>query len=142
MIGGGREIGGDAGRTKHMAAELDLEAGFGGAAADNAVGVDAVRKRAPLPAPRRPAAARYSSVKASSLWAPASRGDADARIRRMASRRTRPFGRRLGKRLELRLGFHDLFDDGEQVEGAACKAVDPRHRHHIAGATACNILRS
>jgi hypothetical protein len=26
-----------------------------------------------------------------------------------------------------------LLDDGEQVEGAARKAVDARHRHHVAG---------
>ena len=32
-----------------------------------------------------------------------------------------------------RLGVDDLFDDGEQVEGAAREAVDARHRHHVAG---------
>ncbi len=34
---------------------------------------------------------------------------------------------------ELRLGVHDLLDDGEQVEGRARQAVDPRYRHHVAG---------
>jgi hypothetical protein len=29
---------------------------------------------------------------------------------------------------------HDLLDDGEQVEGRAGEAVDPRHRHHVSGA--------
>jgi hypothetical protein len=33
----------------------------------------------------------------------------------------------------LRLGVHDLLDDGEQIEGAAREAVNPRHRHHVAG---------
>jgi len=42
-------------------------------------------------------------------------------------------GPRLGERAKLRLGVHDLLDDGEQVEGAAREAVDPRHRHHVAG---------
>jgi hypothetical protein len=28
---------------------------------------------------------------------------------------------------------HDLFDDGEQVKGAAGEAVNARHRHHVAG---------
>jgi hypothetical protein len=42
-------------------------------------------------------------------------------------------GPRLGKRTELRLGVHDLFDGGEQVEGAAREAVNPRHSHHVAG---------
>jgi hypothetical protein len=42
-------------------------------------------------------------------------------------------GRRLGKRTELRLRVHDPLDDGEQVEGAAREAVNPRHRRHVAG---------
>ena len=42
-------------------------------------------------------------------------------------------GPRLRKRAELRLGVHDLLDDGEQVEGAAREPVKPRHRHHVAG---------
>jgi hypothetical protein len=33
----------------------------------------------------------------------------------------------------LRLGIHDALDDPEQVEGATGEAVDPRHRHHVAG---------
>jgi len=33
---------------------------------------------------------------------------------------------------ELRLGVHDLLDDGEQVEGRAREAVDTRHRHSAA----------
>ena len=40
---------------------------------------------------------------------------------------------RLGKRPELRLGVHDLLDDGEQIEGAAREAVDARHGHHVTG---------
>jgi hypothetical protein len=43
-------------------------------------------------------------------------------------------GPRLRQGSELRLGVHDALDDGEQVEGAAREAVDPRHRHHVAGA--------
>jgi hypothetical protein len=39
-----------------------------------------------------------------------------------------------GRRSKLRLGVHDLLDDGEQVEGAAGEAVNPRHRDHVAGA--------
>jgi multidrug efflux pump len=31
-------------------------------------------------------------------------------------------------------GVHDALDDGEQVKGAAGEAVNPRHRHHVAGA--------
>jgi hypothetical protein len=42
-------------------------------------------------------------------------------------------GPRLGERTKLRLGVHDLLDDGEQVEGAAREAVDPRDCHHVAG---------
>jgi hypothetical protein len=38
------EVGGDAGRAEHVATELDLEAGFGGAPADHAVGVNAVHR--------------------------------------------------------------------------------------------------
>jgi hypothetical protein len=33
----------------------------------------------------------------------------------------------------LRLGVHDLLDDGEQVEGGARQPVDARDRHHVAG---------
>jgi hypothetical protein len=40
---------------------------------------------------------------------------------------------RLGQGSELRLGVRDALDDGEQVEGAAGEAVNPRHRHHVAG---------
>jgi hypothetical protein len=40
----GLKIGGDAGSPKYMAAELLFEAGLGGAAADRAVGVDAVHR--------------------------------------------------------------------------------------------------
>ena len=36
----GPEIGGDARRPKHMAAELDLESGFGRPPADHLVGID------------------------------------------------------------------------------------------------------
>ena len=43
-------------------------------------------------------------------------------------------GPRLGERAELRLSIHDALDDAEQVEGAPRQAVDPCHRHHIAGA--------
>jgi len=35
---------------------------------------------------------------------------------------------------ELRLRVHDALDDGEQVKGAAGQPVNPRHRHHVAGA--------
>jgi len=38
------EIGGDAGRAEHVAAELDPEAGVGRAPARHAVGVDAVHR--------------------------------------------------------------------------------------------------
>ena len=43
-------------------------------------------------------------------------------------------GPRLGQGSELRLGVHDALDDAEQIKGAAREAVDPRHRHHVAGA--------
>jgi hypothetical protein len=33
----------------------------------------------------------------------------------------------------LRLGVHDLLDDGEQVKRRAGQSVDPRHRHDVAG---------
>jgi hypothetical protein len=33
----------------------------------------------------------------------------------------------------LRLGVDDALDDAEQVKGAAREAVNPRHRHHVAG---------
>lgn len=38
------EIGGDAGRAKHVTAELALEPSFGGAPADHLVGVDTVHR--------------------------------------------------------------------------------------------------
>ena len=38
-------------------------------------------------------------------------------------------GPRLGKRMELRLGVHDLLEDGEQVEGAAREAVNTCDYH-------------
>src|ERR1700730_9976362 len=40
----GFEIGGDAGRTEHMAAEIDLEPGFGHSQADHLIGIDAVHR--------------------------------------------------------------------------------------------------
>ena len=40
----GLKVGGEAGRAKGMAAELDLEASLGGAAADHPVGVNAVHR--------------------------------------------------------------------------------------------------
>ena len=40
----GLEIGGDPGRAEHVAAELDLEAGFGRAPSDHAVGVNPVHR--------------------------------------------------------------------------------------------------
>ncbi len=43
--------------------------------------------------------------------------------------------RELGERMKLRLGVHDLLDDGEQVEGAARKAVDGPVDDNIAGAS-------
>jgi hypothetical protein len=33
----------------------------------------------------------------------------------------------------LRFGVHDLFDDSEQVKGAAGEAVNACHRYHVAG---------
>ena len=42
-------------------------------------------------------------------------------------------GPRFRQGSKLRLGVHDALDDGEQVKGAAGEAVDPCHRHHIAG---------
>jgi len=42
-------------------------------------------------------------------------------------------GPRFRQGSELRLGVHDALHDAEQVEGATCKPVDPRHRHHVAG---------
>ena len=33
----------------------------------------------------------------------------------------------------MRLGVHDTLDDAEQVKGAAREAINPRHRHHVAG---------
>jgi hypothetical protein len=42
-------------------------------------------------------------------------------------------GPRLGQGSKLRLGVHDALDDGEQVEGAAGEAVNPRHHHYVAG---------
>jgi hypothetical protein len=41
-------------------------------------------------------------------------------------------GPRLGQRPELSPRVHNTFDDGEQVEGRAGQAIDPRHRHHVA----------
>jgi hypothetical protein len=35
---------------------------------------------------------------------------------------------------KLRLGVHAALDDAEQVKGAAREAVNPRHRHRVAGA--------
>ena len=43
-------------------------------------------------------------------------------------------GPRFRQGSELRLGIHDPLHDAEQVERAARKPVDPRHRHHVAGA--------
>jgi len=43
-------------------------------------------------------------------------------------------GPRLGQGSKLRLGVHYPLHDAEQVERAARKPVDPRHRHHVAGA--------
>jgi hypothetical protein len=43
-------------------------------------------------------------------------------------------GPRLGQGSELRLGVHDLLDDGEQVERAARQPVNARHRHLVTGA--------
>ena len=40
----GLEVSGDAGRAKHVAAELHLEAGIGRAMTDHAVGIDAVHQ--------------------------------------------------------------------------------------------------
>jgi hypothetical protein len=34
---------------------------------------------------------------------------------------------------KLRLGVHDLLDDGEQVESTTGEAVNARHRYHVAG---------
>jgi hypothetical protein len=34
----------------------------------------------------------------------------------------------------LRACIDDLLDDGEQVKGRARQSVNPRHRHHVAGA--------
>jgi hypothetical protein len=31
------------------------------------------------------------------------------------------------------IGRSRFYDDGEQVEGAAREAINPRHRHHVAG---------
>jgi len=33
----------------------------------------------------------------------------------------------------LRLGVHDALDDAKEVEGAPREAIDPCHRHHVAG---------
>ena len=38
------EVGGDAGRAEHVAAELDLEAGLGRAPTDHAVSIDPVHR--------------------------------------------------------------------------------------------------
>ena len=51
-------------------------------------------------------------------------------------------GPRLGQLLKTRAGIRNLFDDGEQVEGGARQAVDPRHHHHItAGELAEQLLQ-
>jgi hypothetical protein len=42
-------------------------------------------------------------------------------------------GPRFRQGSELRLGVDDALDDAEQIKGAASEAVDPRHRHHVAG---------
>jgi hypothetical protein len=44
--GSGFEIGGDAGRVKHVAAEFLFKAGLGGTAADHTVGFDPVHRLA------------------------------------------------------------------------------------------------
>jgi hypothetical protein len=43
-------------------------------------------------------------------------------------------GPRFRQGSKLRLGVHDALDDAEQVKGAAGEPVNPRHRHHVAGA--------
>src|SRR5260221_7079924 len=60
----GLEIGGDAGRPKDVAPELDPEAGLGRAPADHAIGVDAVHRRSAAPAgpAERPAEERALAV--------------------------------------------------------------------------------
>ena len=50
--------------------------------------------------------------------------------------------RELGERMKLRLGVHDLLDDGEQVEGAARKAVDGPVDDNIAGGELLHQARS
>jgi hypothetical protein len=45
-------------------------------------------------------------------------------------------GPRFRQGSELRPGVHNALDDAEQVEGAARKPVDPRHRHHVSGGEA------
>jgi hypothetical protein len=42
-------------------------------------------------------------------------------------------GPRFRQGSKLRLGVRDALDDGEEIEGAASEAVDPCHRHHVAG---------
>ena len=42
-------------------------------------------------------------------------------------------GPRLRQGSKLRLGVHDLLDDGEQIKGAARQPVDARYCHHVAG---------
>ena len=42
-------------------------------------------------------------------------------------------GPRFRQGSKLRLGVHDLLDDGEQVEGAPRQPVNARHCHHVAG---------
>ena len=42
-------------------------------------------------------------------------------------------GPRFRQGAELRLGVHDPFDDSEEIKGTARGAVNPRHRHHVAG---------
>jgi len=45
-------------------------------------------------------------------------------------------GPRFRQRSELRLGVHNALDDAEQIEGAARKPVNPRHRHYVSGGEA------
>jgi hypothetical protein len=51
-------------------------------------------------------------------------------------------GPRFRQGSKLRLGVHDLLDDGEQVEGAAREAVNPFTVTTSPGARAFSIFRS
>jgi hypothetical protein len=53
-----------------------------------------------------------------------------------------PVGPRFRQGSKLRPGVHDAFDDGEQVEGAACEPVDPRHGHTSPGVSLPSIRLS